>query len=94
VRDMTEQRRLAVERAIERLGLVTTMRRNEQLIAYYDVMIQQLFALGTHFEAQSVRDTSQQAGRFRHAATLIDQLIDTTRAQVFAPNPSDPTLGM
>jgi PAS domain S-box-containing protein len=90
VRDMTEQRRQAVERAIERLGLVTTMQRNEQLMAYYDVMIQQLFALGTHFEAQSVRDTSRQAGRFRHAATLIDQLIDMTRSQAFAPNPTNP----
>lgn len=95
VRDMTHERKAAADRAIQRLDLMATMRRNEQMLAYYDVMLQKLFALGTHLEAEAHRGDSRGSGTFRRAASVVDQLIEITRTQVFGtsalPNPAHGT---
>jgi PAS domain S-box-containing protein len=83
VRDMTRERQAAADQAIQRLDLIATIRRNEQMIAYYDVMLQQLFALGTHLEAAAHRDRSGGSGRFLQAASVVDELIEITRSQAF-----------
>ncbi len=83
VRDMTRERHAAADLAIQRLDLIATIRRNEQMIAYYDVMLQQLFALGTHLEAAAHRDKSSGSGPFLQAASVVDELIEITRSQAF-----------
>ncbi len=83
VRDMTREREAAADRAIQRLDLITTMRRNEQMLAYYDVMLQKLFAIGTHLEAAAHREGPSRSGPFLQAASAVDGLIEITRTQVF-----------
>ena len=48
-------------------------------------MMQQLFALGTHLEAEATRAGEVNGDRFLEAASVIDQLIDVTRSQAFGP---------
>ena len=73
---------------------MATMRRNEQMLAYYDVMLQKLFALGTHLEAEAHRGDSRGSGTFRRAASVVDQLIEITRTQVFGTSAlRNPALG-
>lgn len=88
IRDMTGERRVAADRAFERGDLVATMRRNDQMRAYYDVMLQHLFALGSHLQAEAHRDTTGGSTQFLNAASVIDDLIDLTRSQVFGPDRS------
>ena len=85
VRDMTHERAAAAERAIQRLEWAAAFRRSEQLAAYYDLMMQQLFALGSHLEAEATRAGEVNGDRFLQAASVIDQLIDVTRSQAFGP---------
>jgi PAS domain S-box-containing protein len=82
VRDMTRERKAAAARAIERFGVIETIRKNEQMIAYYDILLQRLYALGTHFAAEANRETAMRAPFFQ-AATAIDQLIVSTRTEIF-----------
>lgn len=91
VRDMTLEREAAAGRALQRLSVITTIRQNEQMIAYYDIMLQRLYALGTHFAAEANRGSSAMRAPFFQAATAIDQLIIGTRTQVFdhAKPPAD-----
>ena len=83
VRDMTRERQAAADQAIVRLDLIATMRRNEQMLVYYDVMLQHLFALGTHLEAAARREGPSGSGRFLQAASAVDELIEITRTQAF-----------
>lgn len=83
VRDMTMERKAAAGRAIERLEVMETIRRNEQMIAYYDSLLQRLYALGTHFAAEANRESAAMRAPFFQAATAIDQLIVSTRIEIF-----------
>lgn len=89
VRDMTAQRNAAAERAIDRLDLDVLRRREAQINAHHDVVLQRLYALGTHFQAEAARDTMSELGRFHHAANAIDELIDSTRTTVFGMPPME-----
>lgn len=85
IRDMTYEREAAAARAIERLDLIAAMHRNEQMLAYYDVMLQHLFAIGTHLQVEARNPTPANPQRLAQSASMIDDLIDLTRAQVFGP---------
>jgi PAS domain S-box-containing protein len=82
VRDMTDVRRASADRAISRLDLAATTDRVTQLIAWHDVVIQRLFALGAHLEAQAGREIGDSAARLSDAAQRIDELIEVVRKQI------------
>ncbi len=82
VRDMTDARRASADRAISRLDLEATTDRVTQLIAWHDVVIQRLFALGAHLEAQAGLETGDSATRLSDAAQRIDELIEVVRKQI------------
>ncbi len=82
VRDMTDARRASADRAISRLDLAATTDRVTQLIAWHDVVIQRLFALGAHLEAQAGQETGDSAARLSDAAQRIDELIEVVRKQI------------
>ncbi len=82
VRDMTGARRLAAERAIERLDLRAAAARIERLIASHDVVVQELFALGAGIEAHAINETATETTRrLAEAVAAIDRLIDSTRVE-------------
>ena len=82
VRDMTDVRRAAADRAIGRLDLAASAERVKQLIAWHDVVIQRLFALGVHLDAQAGRETGDSAARLSDAARRVDELIEVVREQI------------
>jgi PAS domain S-box-containing protein len=85
VRDMTKQRGAAVDRALDRLDLTAARERNTQLVASHDLMVQRLFALAAHLEAQR-GSASFDSTRFARA---IDELIAVIRREALGEGPPD-----
>jgi PAS domain S-box-containing protein len=79
VRDVSDIRRAAVDRALNRLDLRAAQSRVASLIAAHDLALQRLFALGTHFEAQASRPSTDMAERFSEAVVTVDEVIDSIR---------------
>lgn len=85
VRDVTEVRRHAVDRALGRLDLQSARVRIASLIAAHDDALQRLFALGAHFEAQASRSSPGTGDRFSAAANTIDEVIVSIRDAALGP---------
>ena len=85
IRDMTSERERAVAGAMQRLEMLETVRRNEHLVAYYDVMLQRLYALGTHLEVEAGRHPPELSRPFFRAAEAVDALLDHARDNLFGP---------
>jgi PAS domain S-box-containing protein len=81
VRDVTEQRRSSVDRAIGQLDLASARGQVTRLQASLDQVIQRLFALGTSIEAGSVDQADEAALSSRLAAAVdrIDQIIEAVQ---------------
>jgi PAS domain S-box-containing protein len=86
VRDMTKERGAAVDRALERLDLAVATERNAKLVDSHDLMVQRLFALAAHLEAQH-GSAPFDSTRFARA---IDDLIAVIRRAALGEGPVDP----
>lgn len=79
VRDMTHERHIVVDRAIDRLDLAAARNRIDRLVASHDLVVQQLFALAAHFRAIA-QNTSAAAGpEFDDASRTLDDLAAVIR---------------
>jgi PAS domain S-box-containing protein len=85
VRDMTKHRGAAVDRALDRLDLAASTKRIAQLVASHDLMVQRLFALSAHLEAQR-GSAAFDSNRFARA---IDELIEVIRREALGGGPAD-----
>ncbi len=81
VRDVAEQRRSSVDRAIGELDLASSRRQVTRLQASLDQVIQRLFALGTSIEAGPVdqADEADLSNRLAAAVDRIDQIIEAVQ---------------
>jgi PAS domain S-box-containing protein len=81
VRDVAEQRRSSVDRAIDQLDLATARGQVTRLQASLDHVIQRLFALGTSIEAGSAdqADEDDLSNRLAAAVDRIDQIIEAVQ---------------
>jgi PAS domain S-box-containing protein len=86
VRDVGDVRRNAVDRALNRLDLGAAQARVATLIAAHDLALQQLFALGAHFEAQASRSTPDMVDRFSEAVVTVDEVIESIREAALGSN--------
>jgi PAS domain S-box-containing protein len=78
VRDMTEERRAAVDIAIAKIDLANAKAQNSRLTESLDLVIQRLFALGTSVVAGAVKD-SEPDERLTAAVEGIDEVIATVQ---------------
>ncbi|MEO7370366.1 MAG: PAS domain-containing protein [Ilumatobacteraceae bacterium] len=78
VRDMTALRQSSVDGAIARIDLALARTRIDQLQESLDLVIQQLFALGTSIMA-SASDETALADRLEKAVRGIDEVIDAVQ---------------
>ena len=75
VRDMTAQRQVVVDNAIDRIDLANARLRIEQLQRSLDFVIQRLFALGTSILA-SASNESELTYRMDTAVEAVDDIIN------------------
>ncbi len=78
VRDMTRERHVVADRAIDRLNLAAARNRVDRLVVSHDLVVQQLFALAAHFRAIA-QTTSAAASEFGHASCTLDDLAALIR---------------
>jgi PAS domain S-box-containing protein len=78
VRDMTEQRHLAVDKAIGGIDLANATNRITQLQESLDLVVQRLFALGTLIAAGASNETVLRE-RLGDAIRGIDEVIDAVQ---------------
>jgi PAS domain S-box-containing protein len=81
VRDVAEQRRSSVDRAIGQLDLANARSQVTRLQASLDQVIQRLFALGTSIEAGAAdqADEADLSNRLAAAVDRIDQIIEAVQ---------------
>jgi len=78
IRDMTEQRREAVDRAIVKIDLANARAQIDRLQSALDLVIQRLFGLGTSIAASASNETLL-TERLASALHGIDQIIDAVQ---------------
>jgi PAS domain S-box-containing protein len=78
VRDMTGERRAAVDIAIAKIDLANAKAQNDQLSESLDLVIQRLFALGTSVVAGAAKDSAPDE-RLTAAVHGIDEVIATVQ---------------
>ena len=78
VRDMTEQRHLAVDKAIAGIDLANATTRINGLQESLDLVVQRLFALGTLIAAGAANETVLRE-RLVGAIRGIDEVIDAVQ---------------
>lgn len=78
IRDMTEQRRAAVDRAIVKIDLANARAQIDRLQSALDLVIQRLFGLGTSIAA-SASNEALLTERLASALHGIDQIIDAVQ---------------
>jgi PAS domain-containing protein len=78
VRDMTAERQSSVDGAIARIDLANAISRIDQLQESLDLVIQQLFGLGTSIVASASNDSAL-SQRLDDAVRGIDQVIDAVQ---------------
>jgi PAS domain S-box-containing protein len=78
IRDMTEQRREAVDRAIVKIDLANARTQIDRLQASLDLVIQRLFGLGTSIAASASNETLL-SERLASALHGIDQVIEAVQ---------------
>jgi PAS domain S-box-containing protein len=86
IRDVSEMRRAAADRALSRLDLHAAHARVANLVAAHDLALQQLFALGAHFQAQATRASPGMRDLFAAAVTTVDEVITSIRLAVHGPD--------
>ncbi|MEP7112756.1 MAG: hypothetical protein ABI862_05790, partial [Ilumatobacteraceae bacterium] len=87
---VTAVRHASVDHAINRIDLANTRRQVARLQHFLDLVIQQLFALGTSISASASNGTLL-AERLAAALQGIDQIIDIVQEsrQPVGPDPED-----
>lgn len=78
IRDMTEQRRESVDRAIVKIDLANARTQVDRLQGSLDLVIQRLFGLGTSIAASASNDELL-ADRLASALHGIDQVIEAVQ---------------
>ncbi len=79
VRDMTHERHVVVDRAIDRLDLATARNRIDRLVASHDLVVQQLFALAAHFRAIAQRSSAKAGPEFDEVSRTLNDLAAVIR---------------
>jgi PAS domain S-box-containing protein len=77
VRDMSLARKTSVDSAIDRLDLGAANARNDAMMAWHDLIVQRLFAVAAHLQAQRKNPTFDADVAVRE----IDDLISTVRRE-------------
>lgn len=90
IRDVTAVRHASVDYAINRIDLANARNQIARLEHFLDLVIQQLFALGTSISASASNGTAL-AERLAAALQGIDQIIDIVQdsRQPIGPDPQD-----
>jgi PAS domain S-box-containing protein len=78
VRDMTDERKAAVDIAIAKIDLANAKAQNDRLSESLDLVIQRLFALGTSVVAGTAKDSATDE-RLTAAVHGIDEVIATVQ---------------
>jgi PAS domain S-box-containing protein len=78
VRDMSLVRGAAADRAIERLDLAAANARNAEMRATHDVIVQRLFAIAAHLQAQRTNPTFDPEPIARQIDALISMIRNET----------------
>lgn len=89
VRDMTESRHIAVDRAIDRLSIAAAERRIERLVSAHDLVVQRLFGLGAHLQAIATKVKAPTAALVMLAAREVDTVIDLVRRGALEDSPAN-----
>jgi PAS domain S-box-containing protein len=86
VRDMTDERKAAVDIAIAKIDLANAKAQNDSLRDSLDLVIQRLFALGTSVVAGTAKDSATDE-RLTAAVHGIDEVIATVQTTRRATRP-------
>jgi PAS domain S-box-containing protein len=79
VRDMTKQRHVTVDRAIDRLDLAIAHDRVGKLVTSHDRIVQELYALAAHLRAKAIQEPAAVSAALFDASHTVDDLVTTIR---------------
>ena len=83
VRNVAAERQAAADMAVQRMNLHAAMSQVAKLVAAHDLVLQELFALGSHLEAQVASGHPELRTRLSEAVTIVDEAIKSIRGASF-----------